>query len=173
MEPLHLIYEHYGLQLWLGLFLLVIVLGVWLMLLQREIGQLRKTYGALLVGGDGEDLGKLLSMYVEQMRLAASKADKLTKTSAQMERKLEHSMQRLGLVRFNAFEGTSGEQSFAVALLDGQGSGVVISSLQGRADSRLYAKPVSKWGSTHNLSVEEQEAIAKAYQSEVDRNTQL
>lgn len=86
MEPLHRIYEHYGLQLWLGLFVLVIVLGVWLMLLQRETRQLRKSYGALLVSSDGKDLGELLSMYVEQMRLAASKADQLTETSAEMER---------------------------------------------------------------------------------------
>ena len=173
MEPLQRIYEHYGLQLWLGLFVLVIVLGLWLMLVQRETRHLRKSYGALLVSSDGKDLGELLSMYVEQMRLAASKADQLTESSAEMERKLEHSIQRLGLVRFNAFEGTAGEQSFAVAFLDAQGSGVVVSGLQGRADSRLYAKPVSKWGSSYNLSVEEKEAITKARQSEVDKNSQL
>jgi hypothetical protein len=78
----------------------------------------------------------------------------------------------LGLVRFNAFDGTAGEQSFAVAFLDAQGSGVVVSGLQGRADSRLYAKPVSKWGSSYNLSVEEREAITKARQSDVDKNSQ-
>lgn len=101
-------------------------------------------------------------MYVEQMRLAASKADQLTETSEQMEKKLRNSIQRMGLVRFNAFEGTGGEQSFAVALLDEEGDGVVVSSLQGRAESRVYAKPVKKWDSTYSLSVEEREAIALA-----------
>jgi len=162
VEPLLLTYQNYGLQLWLFLLFLVIVLGLWLILLHRQVRHLRRSYGALLTSSDGDDLGELLGMYVEQMRLAASKADQLTETSEQMEKKLRNSIQRMGLVRFNAFEGTGGEQSFAVALLDEEGDGVVVSSLQGRAESRVYAKPVKKWDSTYSLSVEEREAIALA-----------
>lgn len=173
VEPLLLTYQNYGLQLWLFLLFLVIVLGLWLILLHRQVRHLRRSYGALLTSSDGNDLGELLGMYVEQMRLAASKADQLTETSEQMEKKLRNSIQRMGLVRFNAFEGTGGEQSFAVALLDEEGDGVVVSSLQGRAESRVYAKPVKKWDSTYSLSVEEREAIAVAYQSEVDKNPHL
>jgi hypothetical protein len=173
MESLNLIYQSYGFQLWLVLLLLVILLGLWLTVLHRQVDRFRQSYGALLTSREGKDLGELLSMYVEQMSLAASKADQLTKTSERMERQLKDSIQRVGLIRFNAFEGTGGEQSFAVALLDAQGDGIVVSSLQGRADSRLYAKPVKKWDSTYNLSVEEKEAIAKAYQSEVDKKPHL
>jgi len=163
MESLHLIYQNYALQLWLVLLVLVLLLGLWLILLYRQVNGFRQSYGALLTSGEGKNLGELLSMYVEQMRLAASKADQLTETSAQMEKQLQSSIQRVGLVRFNAFEGTGGEQSFALALLDAEGDGVVVSSLQGRAESRLYAKPVKRWDSTYNLSVEEKEAIARAY----------
>jgi len=173
MESLYSVYEIYAFQLWLVLLLLVILLGLVLILLYRQVGRLRQSYGALLTSREGKDLGELLSMYVEQMRLAASKADELTKTSEQMERQLRSSIQRVGLVRFNAFEGTGGEQSFALALLNAQGDGIVVSSLQGRADSRLYAKPVMKWDSTYNLSVEEKEAITQAYQTKIDRNSHL
>jgi len=173
MESLYSVYEIYAFQLWLVLLLLVILLGLVLILLYRQVGRLRQSYGALLTSREGKDLGELLSMYVEQMRLAASKADELTKTSEQMERQLRSSIQRVGLVRFNAFEGTGGEQSFALALLNAQGDGIVVSSLQGRADSRLYAKPVMKFDSTYNLSVEEKEAITQAYQTKVDRNSHL
>jgi len=173
MESLYSVYEIYAFQLWLVLLLLVILLGLVLILLYRQVGRLRQSYGALLTSREGKDLGELLSMYVEQMRLAASKADELTKTSEQMERQLRSSIQRVGLVRFNAFEGTGGEQSFALALLNAQGDGIVVSSLQGRADSRLYAKPVRKWDSTYNLSVEEKEAITQAYQTKIDRNSHL
>ena len=158
-----MIYQNYALQLWLVLLVLVLLLGLWLILLYRQVNGFRQSYGALLTSGEGKNLGELLSMYVEQMRLAASKADQLTETSAQMEKQLQSSIQRVGLVRFNAFEGTGGEQSFALALLDAEGDGVVVSSLQGRAESRLYAKPVKRWDSTYNLSVEEKEAIARAY----------
>lgn len=173
MESIQLIYENYAFQVWALLFLLLVVLAVWLIILHRQMGQLRERYGALLVGGEGEDLGELLSMYVEQMRLAGSKANQLARASEQIERKLESSIQRVGLVRFDAFEDTAGEQSFVVALLDAQGNGVVVSSLQGRAEGRLYAKPVRRWDSSYNLSVEEKEAIARAYRSEVDKSSQL
>jgi hypothetical protein len=173
VEPLLVIYQKYGLQLWCFLLLLIIAMGVWLMLLYRQIRQLRHRYAGLVTGADGKDLGELLSMYVEQMGLAASKADQLTKTSEDLGRRLTNSIGRLGLVRFNAFEGTGGEQSFALALLDDGGNGLVLSSLQGRTESRLYAKPVREWDSTHSLSVEERVAIDQARQSEVDRAPQL
>jgi hypothetical protein len=173
VEPLLVIYQKYGLQLWCFLLLLIIAMGVWLMLLYRQIRQLRHRYAALVTSADGKELGDLLSMYVEQMGLAASRADQLTKTSEELGTRLTSSIRRLGLVRFNAFEGTGGEQSFALALLDDGGNGVVLSSLQGRTESRLYAKPVREWDSTHSLSVEERDAIGQARQSEVDREPQL
>ncbi|HUW95502.1 MAG TPA: DUF4446 family protein, partial [Anaerolineae bacterium] len=107
------------------------------------------------------------------MQLAASKAEQLSRSSDRMEIKVRKSMQRLGLVRFNAFEGIGGEQSFAIALLDEAGDGFVLSSLQGRDESRLYAKPITKWDSTYTLSVEENQAIARAHESDVDKKSQL
>jgi hypothetical protein len=173
METVYLVFQSYALQLWLVMLVLVIALGLWLMLLHRQVGRLRQSYGALLTSSEGENLGELLSMYVEQMRLAASKADQLTKVSEQLERQLQRSIQRVGLIRFNAFEGIGGEQSFALALLDAQGDGTVVSSLHGRAENRLYAKPVKNWDSGYNLSVEEKEAIAQAHQSQVDKESAL
>ncbi len=165
--------QNYALQLWLFLLLLIIAMAVGLIMVLRQIRQLRRRYGALLTSGDGKELGELLSMYVEQMGLAASKAEELAETSEELERRLASSIRRWGLVRFNAFEGTGGEQSFALALLDDQGNGVVLSSLQGRGENRLYAKTVTKWASLHNLSVEEKDAIGQAHGSEVDNELQL
>jgi len=173
VEPLFTVYGNYGPYLWLLVLLLVLLLGLWLVVLQRRVGELRRRYAALLTGASGEDLGKLLTMYVEQARLATSTAERLTTSSDRMEIKLRRSLQRLGLVRFNAFEGLGGEQSFAVALLDDEGGGVVLSSLHGRGESRLYAKPVEKWDSTYTLSVEEKEAIGRAHESDVDKDSRL
>jgi hypothetical protein len=173
MESLLMIYENYGIYLWLTLLLLMLVLAGWLVLLHRRVTQLRRTYSALLTGTDGRDLGELLSMYVEQMSLAASKADQLSKNSDRMDRRIKNSIQRLGLVRFNAFEGIGGEQSFAAALLDEKGDGVVISSLQGRGENRLYAKPIKNWDSSYTLSVEEKEALTQARESDVDNEPHL
>jgi hypothetical protein len=75
------------------------------------------------------------------------------------------SVQRVGLVRFVAFEDMGGHLSFSAALLDGNGNGLVITSINGRQDTRCYAKPVESWTSRHNLSEEEEEAIRLALTS--------
>jgi hypothetical protein len=76
------------------------------------------------------------------------------------------SVQRVGLVRYDAFEDMGGHLSFSAALLDGSGNGLVITSINGRQDTRCYAKPVQSWNSRHNLSEEEEQAIRLALTSE-------
>jgi uncharacterized protein YlxW (UPF0749 family) len=74
-------------------------------------------------------------------------------------------IQRIGLVRYDAFDDMGGHLSFSAALLDGQGNGLVVTSINGRQDTRCYAKPVEGWTSTHNLSEEEELAIQRALTS--------
>jgi len=75
------------------------------------------------------------------------------------------SIQKVGLVRFSAFEDTGGDQSFVIALLDADDSGIVLSSLHGREHIRMYAKAVKGGKSAgHALSEEEQAAIQHAMQ---------
>jgi hypothetical protein len=65
-------------------------------------------------------------------------------------------------VRYDAFEDVGGRLSFSCALLDDHGSGVVVTSINGRQDTRVYAKPIAEGRSAYNLSVEEDEAIRQA-----------
>jgi uncharacterized protein YlxW (UPF0749 family) len=71
-------------------------------------------------------------------------------------------VQHVGLIRYDAFEDMGGHLSFSAALLDAAGNGVVVTSINGRQDTRCYAKPVRGGASEHNLSVEEEEAIREA-----------
>ncbi len=75
------------------------------------------------------------------------------------------SVQRVGLVRYDAFGDMGGQLSFSTAFLDGNGDGVVITSINGRQETRCYAKPVEGWASRHNLSTEEEQAIRQALAS--------
>ena len=75
---------------------------------------------------------------------------------------LSSAIQRVGLVRFDAFEDMGGRLSFAVALLDAEGTGVVFSSINGRSETRIYAKPIEYGSSKIALSDEENEAIRRA-----------
>jgi hypothetical protein len=75
---------------------------------------------------------------------------------------IEGAVRHVGLVRYDAFEDVGGRLSFSCALLDDRGSGVVVTSINGRQDTRVYAKPVVSAKSGYNLSVEEEEAIRQA-----------
>jgi hypothetical protein len=76
-----------------------------------------------------------------------------------MEGRTRTSIQHIGLVRFNPFDDTGSDQSFVIALLDDRRDGIVLSSLHGRANTRLFAKPVEGGESSHALSDEEAQAI--------------
>jgi hypothetical protein len=95
----------------------------------------------------------------------------LAATFGTLETRSRGSLQHVGLVRFNPFEDTGSDQSFAIALLDADHSGIVISSLHGRAGTRVFAKPITSGQATHALSDEEQQAVALAVSEPPDRPT--
>ena len=68
----------------------------------------------------------------------------------------------MAVVRYDAFTDTGGQLSWSLALLDDSGSGVVLTSIQGRNESRTYAKNVAGWTSETQLSPEEEDAITNA-----------
>ena len=79
---------------------------------------------------------------------------------------IEGGVRRVGVLRYDAFEDVGGRLSFSCALLDDHGTGVVLTSINGRQETRVYAKPVVAGTSTYNLSREEEEAIRQALHTE-------
>ncbi len=75
---------------------------------------------------------------------------------------IEGSVRHVALLRYDAFEDVGGRLSFSCAMLDDHGTGVVLTSINGRQETRVYAKPVTERTSTYNLSTEEVEAIRQA-----------
>jgi hypothetical protein len=86
----------------------------------------------------------------------------LVRTDRRQEGLIEGAVRHIGLVRYDAFEDVGGRLSFSCALLDDHGTGVVVTSINGRQDTRVYAKPIAEGHSPYNLSVEEEEAIRQA-----------
>lgn len=71
-------------------------------------------------------------------------------------------MQRIGVVRYGAFADMGGHLSFSAAFLDEHGSGIVLTCINGRTDSRIYSKPVTAAQDSAELSDEERAAIQLA-----------
>jgi len=88
------------------------------------------------------------------------------KISKELEDLKKFSIQKVGIVRFNPFKEVGGNQSFSIALLDGNDNGIVITSLYTREGNRVYGKPIKRGQSEYLLSEEEKEAIAKAMKME-------
>ena len=75
-------------------------------------------------------------------------------------------IQKVGIVRYNAFKDTGSDLSFALALLDEKNNGVVLNGIYSREMSNIYAKPVENGKSNYTVSEEETQAIQKAISSE-------
>jgi hypothetical protein len=86
----------------------------------------------------------------------------LNGTDRTQQYQIEGSVRRVALLRYDAFEDVGGRLSFSCAMLDEHGTGVVITSINGRQETRVYAKPVTARTSSYNLSAEEEEAIRQA-----------
>jgi hypothetical protein len=124
--------------------------------LRRAVGAYRALVGS---GSGGESLGDVLESHVGRVQEVRDRLGQLETQNARLTERSATSIQHIGLVRFNPFEDTGSDQSFAIALLDDRRDGVVISSLHGRANTRVFAKPVEGGASSHALSDEETQAI--------------
>lgn len=100
----------------------------------------------------------------KQVKSLQENLEKTSKELAALQSAHEKSLSKVGIVRFNPFGDIGGDQSFTIALLDSEDSGVVITSHYGKDSQRLYAKPIERGKAEYSLSREEEEAIKKAKQ---------
>ena len=147
-----------------GLCLLMIV-----MMQSMQVGRLRTRIDQLTGGVEGGDLEAILGEHLETVHEVGRDLDELTARMAFVESSARHHFAKEGLVRFNPFPDTGGNQSFALALLDESDDGIVISSLHSRTGTRIYAKAVAGGKADTSLSAEEQEAIDTARAKRVAR----
>ena len=145
-----------------GLVVVVFALVLAVVGLIRRARKLGRRLESITRGSDEGSLEAVLGTHLERVRQVVHDVDTVSARTAVIERDLIGSLGRVGLVRFNPFEDTGGNQSFALALLDGRGDGFIVSSLHARAGTRLYAKAVAGGASETALSEEESEALRQA-----------
>jgi len=125
-------------------------------------GRVIKRFNRLMLGTEDKNLEEMLTAYLHSVEQAVAKTQEVEGLYRHIRQIAEMSIQKVGIIRYNAFNDTGSDQSFAVALLDYRGDGVVISSLFGRNETRTYAKPVESGKSSYLLSEEEEQAIRQA-----------
>ena len=136
-----------------------------MILLWWRVGRLRRRLELLTRGSDEGSLEAVLGTHIERVRRAVRDVDEVAGRTAALERDMRQSLGRVGLVRYNPFDETGGNQSFALAVVDAAGDGFVVSSLHARAGTRVYAKAVRNGSSDVGLSDEESTAVRQALAS--------
>ena len=145
-----------------GLVLAVLALATASVILARRTRDLDARLRGITRGAEGRSLEAILDAHLEKVYAISRQLDDVAARTAILEAAQRKTFQRVGLVRYNPFEETGGNQSFALALLDAAGDGWVLSSLHARSGTRVYAKVITGGRSDAGLSAEETAAIAQA-----------
>lgn len=141
----------------------LILLTSWVFILSIILWRVTTHYNNLTKGISGKTLTGIMDNLLSEAKSTQNQISMLRKQCDTIEKNGFFHIQRIGLVRFNPFKDTGGDQSFILALLDGKSTGVVISGLYSRAGTRWYAKKVFEGkGVGHHLSSEEKNAITAA-----------
>ena len=135
---------------------LVAVLLVW-----RKMRQLRSAQAVLLGAGSADLLDFAVSLQgrIDDLHRAV---DQVAAGLSRVDRRVDGSLTNTAVVRYDAYEGTGGQQSASVALLDATRTGTVLTAIQGRDYARIYVKDLDRGRSSVALSPEEQEAVDRA-----------
>lgn len=137
-----------------GLLFIALVLIGWIILLEQRIKRLTAGRKVASLEDTIADLGE----DVERIMLTWKQAEE---RFANLDERLKKQISHVKTVRFNPFADQGGNQSFATALVNEHGDGVVISSLYARDKMSVYSKPVKNRQSEFDLTEEEIEALTR------------
>jgi len=127
----------------------------------RQLRRVRASPQVLLGGAKDDlvDFAVSLQARIDDLNRAV---DEIAAGLARVDRRVDESLGKISIVRYDAYEGTGGHQSASVALLDGGRSGIVLSAIQGRDYARIYMKELERGRASIALSPEEEEAVERA-----------
>lgn len=149
-----------------GASLLLALLGVLLALVALiRLGALRRRYLSLVKGESGADLENLIVRNHRDTEAVLAGIGEIRDALAQHDRRIREKTRTAVITRYNAFGELGNDLSFSLSLLDETGNGAVISSIYGREESRVYAKPVTSGDSSYTLTDEERHVIAGGRES--------
>jgi hypothetical protein len=141
----------------------IVILIIWLAVMTFFYLRLKKNYSIFTQGTNRKNLDDVLSTLVTGEHNLKEDIAKLRARCDRIEKEEGYHIQKVGLLRFNPFKDTGGDQSFILALLDAHDTGIVITALYSRMGTRWYTKKVVRGKSAeHELSDEEKKALSMA-----------
>lgn len=157
----------YYIEVILGLVAALFILLVLNLISQIRISKIKKRYNEFTRGIRGVNVEELLIKTGEELRDIHVDMNVMEQKIESMNTKLSFAIQKVGIVRYNAFADMGSDLSFSIALLDSFNNGIVITSIYGREYTTVYGKPIKFGKSVYPLSVEEMQAIDRAMMGEL------
>ena len=133
----------------------------------RALVLLRRARAAqsVLLGGGTQDLVDFAVSLQARIDDLHGSVDEVAGGLGRVDRRVDDSLQKTSIVRYDAYEEAGGHQSASVAFLDSTRTGIVLTAIQGRDYARIYVKELDHGRATIALSPEEQEAVERAMAS--------
>jgi len=128
----------------------------------RQLSGIRRAQEVLLGGNAKADVVEFAVSLQGRIEDLHGAVDEIAAALARVDRRIDDSLSRVALVRYDAYEDTGGHQSASVALLDSGRTGIVITAIQGRDYARIYVKQLERGRASIALSPEEQQAVERA-----------
>jgi hypothetical protein len=127
-----------------------------------KLSSIRRAQEVLLGGNAKADVVEFAVSLQGRIDDLHRAVDEIAAALARVDRRVDDSLSRVALVRYDAYEDTGGHQSASVALLDSARTGIVITAIQGRDYARIYVKQLERGRASIALSPEEQQAVERA-----------
>ncbi len=141
---------------------LLLLVAAQMLLMRNKLKRLEKKYKYFMNGEDGGSLELRLSTEVRELREMVTSSESMLHQQELLATMQLSSFQKVGLVRYDAFDDTGDKLSFSLTVLDGKNNGFILSSLAGHDTSRIYAKKIVNGQCNEALSTEEAESINMA-----------
>lgn len=142
------------------------IIFLWLLIITVFLFRALSHYNKLGKGLTDKNFKSIIENLLKDVSIAKKDIDNLKSYCDKIQKEGLLHIQKIGLVRFNPFKDTGGDQSFILSLVDGNDTGVIISGLFARTGTRWYAKKIVKGKSLeHDLSEEEKKALREAKSS--------
>lgn len=142
--------------------LIISILGLIIVILVIFLIRFEKRQSRLFAGTKAKDLEDIINIIHKHVESLKNNQDKTSKEIENININLARSIRNVETMRFNPFPDAGSNQSFAVAFVNNEGDGVVLSSLYARDRMSIFAKPIEKWLPLNELTAEEQMVLSKS-----------
>ena len=142
--------------------ILMIVMYLLMINLFYNLNYMKKRYKKMMTGVDGANLERLIIGCVDDAKAVSEENQEIKRNIEDIRALLQQAITKVAVVRFRDFEDMGSDLSYAVAMLDSDNNGVIMSSIFGREDSRSYVKPITAGKSSYPMTDEEEDALKQA-----------